>query len=120
MARNAKSNSKRNSRKTATRRLSHRGATAVALTVACLVLLAGCGHAAVALLGFVALYVLVIRGAAVRPGSIPAPRRTLRALAWLAVATAVLASVQGSTAPGGATLGLALAAGLATALKLRR
>lgn len=49
-----------------------------------------------------------------------AARRRLRAGCWCVVWLAVLQAAQGTTAPGGATLGLALAATLATTLRLTR
>jgi hypothetical protein len=47
-------------------------------------------------------------------------RRRLRAICWVTVALAVIHAGSGTTAPGGATLGLVLAGLLATALRLTK
>lgn len=101
-------------------KLSQRGVAVVAVTVAVAVLLAGNGHAGLALAIAVAAYVLVGGGASAVAKILPDARQVLRGLSWAAVAGAVLMASQGTTAPGGATLGLALAAALATALRLTR
>lgn len=49
---------------------------------------------------------------------IPTQRTALRGLAWGAAGTALLVALSGPTAPGGATLGVALSAALVTYLKL--
>lgn len=112
-------------RNTSTQRPLHRRATlsrnatgAVAVIVAALVMLVGHGHSAVAALGAVTLYLLVKGRRGPVAGSGTAARRVLRALCWVVVAVAVAAAAQGVSAPGGATFGLALAAALATALRL--
>ena len=116
---------KRNSRSSATapkrngrRALSKHGVGAVALAVAGLVMAAGHGCPAVAVLGAVALYMLVKGRRGPVAGSGTYARQALRLIAWGVVALAVTASSQGSMAPGGPVLGLAFAAGLATALVL--
>ena len=120
MARNGKRNTKSNGKRTATRRPSQRRIGTVALAVAGLVALAGAGHALTAVLGAVALYVLVTGRVAASATMLPSARQVLRGLCWGAVAAAVAMSAQGPTQVGGATLGLALAAALATALRLTR
>lgn len=99
-------------------RLSQRGCGVVALVVAGLVALAGTGHHGAAALGAGALYLLVTGRVAAVASIVPSAKQVLRGIAWCAVALAVLAALQGSTAPGGPLLGLALAAALATYLKL--
>lgn len=121
MTRNTGSRKRNTSpRRTTQRRkgLSRNAVGAVAVTVAALVLLAGHGATAVAAIGVVALYALVKGRCGPVAGSGTTARQTLRALCWAAVTAAVALAVQGLAAPGGATLGLALAAGLATALRL--
>jgi hypothetical protein len=111
----------RNTATTAARRpvnLSRRGKGAVAVTVAVLILLAGHGFAGPAMLAGLALYGLVTGGAAAVAALVPSAAAVLRGLAWSVVAVATVAALQGSTAPGGPLLGLALAAALGTYLKL--
>lgn len=111
MARNVKRN-------TRSVKLTQRGIAVIATVAGGLVLLAAAGHAAIAAIVGYALYLLVSgRGRRVAR-ILPTARQALRALGWTAVALAVTASAQGTTAPGGATLGVALAVALATALKL--
>ena len=98
--------------------LSRRGKGAVAVTVAVLVLLAGHGFAGPALLAGLALYGLLSGGAAAVASLVPSAAAVLRGLAWCVVAVATVAALQGSTAPGGPLLGLALAAALGTYLRL--
>lgn len=100
-------------------RLSQRGIGAVALAVAGLVVLAANGHAGVAVLGAYSLYLLVSGRAAAVARIVPSARQALRALAWTAAAVATATALQSQQ--GGATgpvLGLALAAALATVLRL--
>lgn len=114
----------RNSRRTATRaahspvRLSRRGKGAVAVAVAALILLAGHGHAGAAALAGITLYALVTGRAAAVAALVPSAAAVLRGLAWSVAAIATAAALQGSTAPGGSLLGLALAAALGTYLRL--
>lgn len=106
------------SRSTTPQRLSQNATGAVAIVVAVLVLLAGHGQGAVAVLGGVALYLLVKGRRGPVAGSGTTARQTLRALCWAAVATVALLVSQGFTATGGPAFGVALAAALATALRL--
>lgn len=110
----------RNASRRATPKLSQRGVATVAVAVAVAVLLAGNGHAGLALAIGVALYLLVGGGAAAVAKILPDARQVLRGLSWAAVAGAVLLASQGSTAAGGPSLGLALAAALATYLRCTR
>ena len=101
-------------------KLSQNGVAAVALGVACLVALAGNGFLLEASMAAYALNLLV-RGNTKNVASIiPSARQALRAVCWVVVAAATLAATQGTTAPGGAQLGLCLAAALAVALRLTR
>jgi hypothetical protein len=118
---NARRSATRSTATTAARRpvnLSRRGMGAVAVTVAVLVLLAGHGFAGPATLAGLALYGLLSGGAAAVAALVPSAAAVLRGLAWSVVAVATAAALQGSTAPGGPLLGLALAAALGTYLKL--
>lgn len=99
-------------------RLSQRGSGVVALAVAGTVALALSGHAGAALLAGGLLYALVTGRVAVPRRRTRDPQRPLRALAWTVAALAAVMATQGTTAAGGATLGMALAAALATYLKL--
>ncbi len=99
-------------------KLSPRGCGVVATVVAGLVALAGSGHVGAATLGAILLYLLVGGGASAVAAVIPDARQALRGVCWIVVALAALAAAQGSTAPGGPTLGFALAAALATYLRL--
>lgn len=116
--RNGRSNSRRNTRRARPVRLSNRGCGVVSLLVAGLVALAGTGHMGAAALVGALLYLLVSGKATVAAGLLPSAKQLLRGIGWCAVALAVLAALQGSTAPGGPLLGLALAAALATYLRL--
>lgn len=121
MARNTSNSRRSNSRSTVARRpvrLTNRGCGIVALAVAGAVALAGTGHHGAAALLAGALYLLVTGRVAAVASIVPSAKQLLRGIAWCAVALAVLAALQGSTAPGGPLLGLALAAALATYLKL--
>lgn len=121
MARNTATPSRRTASqrpKRRSRKLSQRGTGIAAVAVAVLVLLAGAGFTSVAALAGAILYWQVKDCRGPVAGSGTTARRLLRALCWAAVAAAVALAAQGWPAPGGATLGLALAAGLATALKL--
>lgn len=122
MARNTNRNARRsNARRTVAHRpvrLSQRGCGVVALVVAGLVALAGTGHHGAAALGAGALYLLVTGRIAAVASLVPSAKQLLRGIAWCAVALAVLAALQGSTAPGGPLLGFACAAALATYLRL--
>jgi hypothetical protein len=109
---------KKTRRRTTPVRLSQRGVAVVALAVAGLAVAAATGHQGVAALLGSGLYLLVSGRATAVAAALPTARQVLRGIAWTVAATATLVAVQGTTAPGGATLGLALAAALATALKL--
>jgi hypothetical protein len=99
-------------------RLTQRGAGIVAVVTGGLVIAAFNGFAGpAALLGY-GLYLLVSGKAAAAARVLPTASQMLRGLCWVAVAGATLLAFQGATAPGGSTLGLALAAALAVALKL--
>lgn len=106
--------------KTRTPKLTHRGVAAVAVASAGLVAVALNGFpvqaALVAYVGY-----LLFTGHGKRVAAIvPSARQALRALCWLIVALAVLAAANGTTGPGGAQLGLSLAAALAMTLRLTR
>ncbi len=112
--------SRSNTRRTAAHRpvrLSQRGCGVVALAVAGLVALAGLGHPGAAALAGGALYLLLSGRVAAVAAAVPSAHQVLRGLAWVVVAVAVLAALQGSTAPGGSLLGFACAAALATYLR---
>lgn len=99
-------------------RLTNRGVAVVSLVAAGCVVLAANGFAAQATLIGIALYLLVSgRGAAVAR-KVPAAKSALRALCWASGSVVALMAVQGTTAPGGPTFGLALVAAMFTALKL--
>jgi hypothetical protein len=83
-----------------------------------LVVAAGNGYAGPAALAGYGLYLLLSGKAAAAARVLPSGRQVLRALCWVAVAGAAIIAAQGTTAPGGSTFGLALAASLAVALKL--
>jgi hypothetical protein len=116
----------RNTRRTATRngavKLTQRGIGAVSLSVAVLVALAATGHTGVAALLGYALYLLVSGRGKHVARIVPSARKALRALAWSAVAVAAVMASQahqdGASGASGPVLGLALAAALATALRL--
>jgi hypothetical protein len=122
MARNATRNSRSTARRTAPAarpvRLSQRGVLVVAVIAGGLVIAAANGHAGPAALVAYAMYLLVTGKAAKLTQVLPDARQVFRALCWAAVAGVVLIIGQGTTAPGGPTFGLALAAALAVALKL--
>jgi len=103
-----------------THKLSHRGVAAVALTAAALVAVALNGFPVHAGLAAYALYLLATGHGSRVAAIIPTARQALRALCWVVVALAVVTATQGPTGPGGAQLGLCLAAGLATTLRLTR
>lgn len=118
MARNATGNTRRTTATARPVRLSQRGVLVVAVIAGGLVIAAANGHAGPAALAAYGLYLLVTGRVAAVAQLLPTARQVLRGLCWSAVALATLAVAQGTTAPGGATLGLALAAALAVALRL--
>jgi peptidoglycan/LPS O-acetylase OafA/YrhL len=118
MARTATRNSPSNTRRTSRPRLSQRGVLVVAVIVGGLVVAARNGYAGPAALAGYGLYLLLSGKAAAAARVLPSGRQVLRALCWTAVAGAAIIAAQGTTAPGGSTFGLALAAALAVALKL--
>jgi hypothetical protein len=102
--------------------LTQRGATVVALVAAaavvCIGLLWQAGYAPQIILG-AASGVIVVR----YRKKLTAPsthRKLLRGLGWVVAGVAVIFALNGSTAPGGPLLGLALAGGLVTYLRLSR
>lgn len=99
-------------------RLSQRGCGVTALLAAGLVVLAGFGHIGAAALGAGALYLLLSGRVAAAFRSLPSAKQVMRGAAWAVAGIAALAALHGSTAPGGPLFGLALAAALATYLKL--
>ncbi len=103
-----------------TTKLTRRGTLIASLAVAGLVAVALNGFLIeTALITYVAYLLANGRGKRVAR-IIPTATQALRALCWVVVAIAVVVAAQGTTAPGGATLGLCLAAALAAALRLTR
>lgn len=118
MARTAGRRSRNTGRRSTAPQLSQRGSGVVALAVAGTVALAMSGHAGPALLAGGLLYALVTGRVADLARLVPSAKSVLRALAWTVAALAAVMATQGTTAAGGATLGMALAAALATFLRL--
>lgn len=103
-----------------TPKLTHRGVAAVAVASAGLVALALNGFPVPAALIAYAAYALATGHGKRVAAIIPSARQALRALCWVVVALAVVSATQGTTGPGGAQLGLCLAAALAVTLRLTR
>ncbi|ALY07317.1 hypothetical protein SEA_MAIH_67 [Streptomyces phage Maih] len=106
--------------KNRTPKLTHRGVAAVALASAGLVAVALNGFPVQAALAAYAAYLLFTGHGRRVAAIVPTARQALRALCWVVVALAVLAAAQGPVGPGGAQLGLCLAAALAITLRLTR
>lgn len=106
--------------KNRTMKLTHRGVAVVAVAAAGLVALALNGFLLeAAAIAYVTHFLATGRIRRVA-AALPTARQLLRGLCWVVVAVAVLAAAQGSTGPGGAQLGLCLAAALATTLRVTR
>lgn len=103
-----------------THKLSHRGVAVVAVATAGLVAIALNGFLLEAGMAAYAGYLLMSGHGRRVAAIIPTARQALRALCWGIVALAVFAATQGPTGPGGAQLGLCLAAALAMTLRLTR
>lgn len=106
--------------KNRTPKLTHRGVAVVALASAGLVAVALNGFPVQAALAAYAAYLLFTGHGRRVAAIVPSARQALRALCWMVVALAVLAVASGTTGPGGAQLGLCLAAALAMTLRLTR
>lgn len=103
-----------------THRLAHRSVAVVALASAALVAVALNGFPVQAGMAAYVAYLLATGHGRRVAAIIPTARQVLRALCWVVVALAVVTATQGPTGPGGAQLGLSLAAALATTLRLTR
>lgn len=106
--------------KNRTPKLTQRGVAVVALASAGLVAAALNGYPVQAALVAYAAHLLATGHGRRVAAIIPSARQSLRAVCWIVVALAVVAAAQGPTGPGGAQLGLSLAAGLAMTLRLTR
>jgi hypothetical protein len=107
-----------------TLRLTSRGVAVVsviaALAAAGVAALAMNGHLGVAALIALTAYMLFGGGAARVAKHLPSQIQLLRAVCWTVAGTAAVIAMSPTTAPGGATLGVALAAATATALHVTR
>lgn len=101
-------------------KLTNRGVAVAATGVAVLVAFASSGHPVIALAVALTAYALVTGRVAAVAALVPTATQALRALCWVVVAVVAVAAANDVTGPGGATLGLALAAALATALRCTR
>ena len=101
-------------------KLTHRGVAVVALASAGLVAVALNGYPIQAALAGYAAYLLATDHGRHIARIIPTARQALRAICWVVVALAAFTAMQGTTAPGGAQLGLSLASALAMTLRLTR
>lgn len=111
---------KRNARSNAPVKLTNRGVAVAATGVAGLVVTAMAGHPLIAITVALTAYALVTGRVAVVAAMIPTMVQSLRGLCWVVVAVVAVSASSDVTGPGGATLGLALAAALATALHCTR
>lgn len=98
-------------------KLTDRGIGVAAVVAGLATAVAMHGHLLEALMAAYVVH-LLRGGRAVR--LLPTAKQSMRAVCWTVVAAAALMALHGSTAPGGATLGLSLAVALATALRLTR